>query len=270
MSRAEAVSEVLAAFRERLAVVVDGRRFELRPKNVATPYVQTAVARARAARPGSKVGLAVSIHGAAVRAFVERLAGKVDRRSLSSLLSLRAGRPYLSRDHVGHHLVEGRVVAAIVRALHRNERNPLRFKTSAIHPSATRAAWGPVIVINRSLNRLSLYRGMSLWRRFQVATGQPAYPTPSGHWTIAVMWRNPWWYPPSSDWARGLSPVPPGPGNPLGTRWMGLTAPGVGIHGTPNAASIGYSESHGCIRMFIPEAEWLFDHVSIGTTVFII
>ena len=84
------------------------------------------------------------------------------------------------------------------------------------------------------------------------------------------MWRNPWWYPPSSDWARGLSPVPPGPGNPLGTRWMGLTAPGVGIHGTPNAASIGYSESHGCIRMFIPEAEWLFDHVSIGTTVFII
>jgi L,D-transpeptidase ErfK/SrfK len=84
------------------------------------------------------------------------------------------------------------------------------------------------------------------------------------------MWKNPWWYPPASPWAQGLKPVPPGPGNPLGTRWMGLTAPGVGIHGTPDSGSIGYSVSHGCIRMLIPDAEWLFDHVVIGTPVFIV
>ena len=60
------------------------------------------------------------------------------------------------------------------------------------------------------------------------------------------------------------------PGNPLGTRWMGISAPYVGIHGTPDAASIGYSASHGCIRMRIPDAEWLFQHVEIGTPVFII
>jgi lipoprotein-anchoring transpeptidase ErfK/SrfK len=51
---------------------------------------------------------------------------------------------------------------------------------------------------------------------------------------------------------------------------MGLSAPGVGIHGTPEPQSIGYSESHGCIRMLIPQAEWLFNHVDIGTTVFIV
>jgi lipoprotein-anchoring transpeptidase ErfK/SrfK len=51
---------------------------------------------------------------------------------------------------------------------------------------------------------------------------------------------------------------------------MGLSAPGVGIHGTPDPASIGYSVSHGCIRMRIPEAEWLFNHVDIGTPVFIV
>ena len=51
---------------------------------------------------------------------------------------------------------------------------------------------------------------------------------------------------------------------------MGLSAPGVGIHGTPDDASIGYSLSHGCIRMHIPEAEWLFQHVNVGTTVFIV
>jgi lipoprotein-anchoring transpeptidase ErfK/SrfK len=63
--------------------------------------------------------------------------------------------------------------------------------------------------------------------------------------------------------------VPPGPGNPLGTRWMGISAPAVGIHGTPNAASIGYSASHGCVRMRIPDAEWLFQHVAVGTPVLI-
>jgi lipoprotein-anchoring transpeptidase ErfK/SrfK len=51
---------------------------------------------------------------------------------------------------------------------------------------------------------------------------------------------------------------------------MGISAPYVGIHGTPDAASIGYSASHGCIRMRIPDAEWLFRRVEIGTPVFII
>ena len=105
---------------------------------------------------------------------------------------------------------------------------------------------------------------------FGVATGQSSYPTPLGRFSIVTMQRNPWWYPPSSDWAEGLDPVPPGPGNPLGTRWMGISAPGVGIHGTPDAASIGYSASHGCVRMRIPDAEQLFGLVSVGTPVFIV
>jgi lipoprotein-anchoring transpeptidase ErfK/SrfK len=108
-------------------------------------------------------------------------------------------------------------------------------------------------------------------RRFEVATGQSTYPSPLGHFEVVIKERDPWWYPPvGSAWAAGKQPVPPGPGNPLGTRWMGLSAPNVGIHGTPDAASIGYSASHGCIRMRIPEAEWLFNHVEVGTQVFIV
>ena len=66
--------------------------------------------------------------------------------------------------------------------------------------------------------------------------------------------------------ARAARPAPirSGPGG-----W-GLSAPGVGIHGTDEPASIGYSASHGCIRMEVPDAEWLFDHVDVGTTVDII
>ena len=51
---------------------------------------------------------------------------------------------------------------------------------------------------------------------------------------------------------------------------QGLTAPLVGIHGTPDASSIGYSASLGCIRMHISDATWLFDHVDVGVPVVII
>ena len=51
---------------------------------------------------------------------------------------------------------------------------------------------------------------------------------------------------------------------------MGISAPAVGIHGTPDPASIGYSVSHGCIRMLIPEVEWLFKQVEVGTPVYIV
>ena len=133
-----------------------------------------------------------------------------------------------------------------------------------------RANFGPVIVIRRGTNRLDLYDSTRHVRSFPVATGRAQYPTPTGTFRIVEMQRNPWWRPPNSDWAKGLKPIPPGPGNPLGTRWMGTSAPGVGIHGTPDAASVGYSASHGCIRMYIPDADWLFNHVHIGTPVVIV
>jgi len=112
--------------------------------------------------------------------------------------------------------------------------------------------------------------GERIRRTFGVATGQPSYPTPVGNFEIVTMQRNPWWYPPQSDWAEGAEPIPPGPGNPLGTRWMGLSAPLVGIHGTPDPASIGYSASHGCIRMQNDEVTALYPLVPVGTHVLVV
>jgi lipoprotein-anchoring transpeptidase ErfK/SrfK len=156
-------------------------------------------------------------------------------------------------------------------ALRMHLRDPFALPFEATQPVATEEAVGKVIVIRRGSNELRLYAGSKLKRVFRVATGLSAYPTPLGRYEIVNKQRQPWWYPPqTSAWARGKEPVPPGPGNPLGTRWMGLSAPLVGIHGTPDAASIGYSASHGCIRMLIPQVEWLFDRVEIGTPVFIV
>jgi lipoprotein-anchoring transpeptidase ErfK/SrfK len=51
---------------------------------------------------------------------------------------------------------------------------------------------------------------------------------------------------------------------------MGTSAPAIGIHGTPASYSIGTAASHGCIRMYIREAEWLYNRVRVGTTVLIV
>jgi lipoprotein-anchoring transpeptidase ErfK/SrfK len=271
LSPSDAVTAVRDAFARPLAVVVDRSRLNLDPAKFASAYIPTAVARARVSPAGTNVDLIVAVRGAPLRTWVASIQKRFARKPVDATLKLRKGKPFFTKDKAGRRLDAARLTERIVAALRGNTRLPVRVRTKAIAPTVSVDNYGKVIVINRSINRLSLYTGNKLFRTFPVATGQAIYPTPAGEWHIVVKYRNPWWYPPTtSAWARGLEPVPPGPNNPLGTRWMGLNAPGVGIHGTDAPSSIGYSASHGCVRMQVPDAEWLFDHVDIGTTVFVL
>ncbi|MCW2962476.1 MAG: ykuD 6 [Thermoleophilia bacterium] len=123
------------------------------------------------------------------------------------------------------------------------------------------------ISIDKSSHRLVLYRYGAVYRTYPIAIGQPKYPTPTGEFRIVDKQKNPTWTPPDSEWARDAKVTAPGPDNPLGTRWMGLDAPSIGIHGTNDPQSLGYSVSHGCIRMSIAHVEELFDIVEEGTRV---
>ena len=267
----EAVVEVNAAFAEPLVLIAPRSRLAVTPKRLgAVAAVRAAVTRALTAPAGTVLKLRVSLSRARTSSYLAVVARRFDRKPVDSQLVLRHLRPWVSRQQTGRVLRRQRAMASIFTALAANERLPLRLEFLELKPRITRSSIGPVIVIRRGSNRLYLYKGMRFQRVFGVATGQSIYPTPLGRWSVVVKWRNPWWYPPNSDWAKGEKPVPPGPGNPLGTRWMGLSASGVGIHGTPDDASIGYSASHGCIRMHISDAEWLFNHVNIGTTVFVV
>jgi lipoprotein-anchoring transpeptidase ErfK/SrfK len=236
----------------------------------ATPVVDKAIERALTAEPNSAVPLGVTVTPGAPAAFIATLAKRYDRPAVDAKLFLRHLRPWLSKEGAGLKLDRRTAVRDVASAVATGVRTGITLTQSRVRPKVTRANFGPVIVIRRGSNRLYLYSGTHYRRLFAVATGQHQYPTPLGRFRIVVKWKNPWWYPPDSPWAQGQSPVPPGPGNPLGTRWMGLSASGVGIHGTPSDGSIGYSVSHGCIRMHIPQAEWLFNHVEVGTTVFIV
>jgi lipoprotein-anchoring transpeptidase ErfK/SrfK len=95
---------------------------------------------------------------------------------------------------------------------------------------------------------------------YDVAVGTPTTPTPQGTFTVVNRLAHPTWFGPSGA-------VPPGKENPLGTRWMGLSAANYGIHGTNAPASIGRAASHGCIRMRQQDLEELFELVSVGITV---
>ncbi len=233
--------------------------------------IEDAVSRAHDAHSGDDVGVSVDVDRDKVKEYVASLDQRFGIPAENAVVvGLVDGHPKIADSQWGRTVRRQTMVRAIVRTLRTRIRPELPVVMKTLKPSVEKSGFGPVIVINRSANSLQLFDGESLVRSFHVATGRSQYPTPAGTFRIVDMQTNPWWRPPDSDWAKGLKPIPPGPGNPLGTRWMGLSAPGVGIHGTPDSASIGYSASHGYIRMLIPEATWLFDHVQLGTPVLIV
>ena len=103
------------------------------------------------------------------------------------------------------------------------------------------------IIVNVGAKRLTVYRNGNIFREYIVATGKPETPTPIGVFEVVNKEID--------------------PGGPYGTRWLGLSAKGYGIHGTNNPASIGTAASNGCIRMYNEDIETLFDITVVGTPV---
>jgi lipoprotein-anchoring transpeptidase ErfK/SrfK len=254
-----------------LHFVFYGKHWTVRPAALgASVDTDNAVQQVLNARRTDHLSLRVKVNPAQIQRYVRALDGRLSVEAQDATATLVGLRPVLKPGTPGLELNRLKTMQRIEAALAVARRPVLHPAARTVAPSVTTNSFGAVVVIYRGSNELHLYKGAQPWRTFQVATGQSIYPTPTGSWHVVDMQRNPWWRPPDSPWAKGLKPIPPGPGNPLGTRWMGLDASGVGMHGTPDAASIGYSASHGCIRMRIPDAEWLFDHVRIGTPVFIV
>jgi lipoprotein-anchoring transpeptidase ErfK/SrfK len=266
----QATTAVEQAYLAPIAVKVGHYGVSVSPHRFWTSlHLAAAVQAALAAPADTAVPLTPTFATKRIVEWVEKLARKTDRAPADGTLLLRHSRPFFTHSHPGGALRRFPTRMMIEHQIVGGTRTVIVAPVKTL--PATSATSEPVIVIHRGINRLYLYNGTHLVRIFPVATGQAAWPTPLGHFQIVVKQRNPWWFPPTQDsWAAGAQPVPPGPGNPLGTRWMGLSAPGVGIHGTSEPWSIGHSESHGCIRMQIPSAEWLYNRVRVGTPVFII
>jgi lipoprotein-anchoring transpeptidase ErfK/SrfK len=276
MTRAEAREAIQRHAGRPILLSFGGESWRYAPRTLgAKANVKGTVAAAFAAPADASLQLEVDVDLKQLRRWSKKFARSFDVEQQDAAIVLRDRRPEVTGSNVGRKLLRGPTRAAVLAALGNNDGSPVQLAVRVLEPRVTEKQVGLAIVIKRASNRLVLYKPggpkrMSVKRKFDVATGLAAYPTPLGSYEIVTMQRNPWWRPPDSGWARGAKPIPPGPGNPLGTRWMGISAPAVGIHGTPDAASIGYSASHGCIRMRVPQAEWLFERVDVGTPVYIL
>lgn len=117
-----------------------------------------------------------------------------------------------------------------------------------------------IIVVSLQDRELALVEDGKVKAIYKVAVGKPSTPSPVGTFTIEHRVVNPTYY-------HHGRVIPPGPANPVGNRWMGLSIRGYGIHGTNNPRSIGKAASHGCIRMGKADLEMLFAQVKTGDTV---
>ncbi|MBM3696981.1 MAG: murein L,D-transpeptidase, partial [Actinobacteria bacterium] len=160
----------------------------------------------------------------------------------------------------------GKYDAKTVAAVKKYQRKHKLKQNGKVDARTLRAIVGK-ITIDLSATTLTIERDGKVVKTYRVAIGQPQYPTPTGSYKIVTKQKNPTWIPPDSPWAEGLGEIPPGPGNPLGTRWIGTSAPAVGIHGTYADWSIGTAASHGCLRMHISDVEELYEYVAVNMPV---
>jgi lipoprotein-anchoring transpeptidase ErfK/SrfK len=116
------------------------------------------------------------------------------------------------------------------------------------------------IVVSLEDRKLALVEDGQVKKVYIVAVGKPSTPSPIGTFTIQRRVKNP-------VYQHEGQVVDPGPRNPVGTRWMGLSVKGYGIHGTNEPKSIGKAASHGCIRMARKDLEEMYEMVHVGDTV---
>jgi lipoprotein-anchoring transpeptidase ErfK/SrfK len=291
MTRDEAVAAVKATTEPKLRrgvfVVGGGRRWPVTPAGLGRgAAVELAVAKALAGPELSwfanlwhrltnkpvthTVGVSYTDDQTKVKRFVRALAPKLAVAPVNASIQLVDGKVVKRTSKAGRVLDTKASARALAKALRGNSRK-VKLVTMSVAPKVTNDKLGKTIEVNLSTNRLTFYDGLKVRKVYPVATGQPSFPTPQGTWQVVYKRVNPTWTNPATDgWGADLpKSIPPGPGNPLGTRAMSLNASGILIHGTYASGSIGRYASHGCIRMLLSDVEALYPQVPMGTPVLI-
>lgn len=117
-----------------------------------------------------------------------------------------------------------------------------------------------VVLVSIADRKLAVIEDGNVIARFPVAVGAAASPSPTGEFQIISRVSNPTYYHPGTV-------IPSGKDNPVGTRWVGLSQKGYGIHGTNAPRSVGHAASHGCIRLRNRDMERLFTLLRVGDVV---
>ena len=261
-----------------LSIHVAGRQFRLTITQAKLKFDAPLTARRALQRPGADVPLVISWDRKRIRALTDRIAQTVYLAPRDATVRITLRHMVRRRSKTGRSL-DARALRATVEAALANpdpaSSRIIRPARKILKPRITAdklaRAYPTVITIDRAHFKLRLFKRLKFSKSYGVAVGQPAYPTPTGLFSITDKQVNPAWTAPNSPWAGELAgTTTPGgsASNPLRARWMGITN-GVGIHGTSQEYSIGSRASHGCIRMRVADVIDLYPRVPVGTPVLI-
>lgn len=127
--------------------------------------------------------------------------------------------------------------------------------TIPIWPPITKTDGGKLIIVILSEQKVYVYQNGILLKTFIVSTGVPQHPTVTGHYKIYVKY---------------VSATMSGDGYYLtDVPWIMYFYQGYSFHGTYWHHNFGHPMSHGCVNMYTPDAEWLFNWANVGTSVWI-
>ena len=271
-------AELLPRLQPDLVIGVAGKPFTLKTGDAKLKLdsVRTAKRALYAKAGATTVAPKITHARLAVKAFVQGIAGNVGRSARDASIRITLRHIYRQRSRKGRGLAINPTRAMIDTALDdpaapRRLHQKLTIVPARVNAAQLANAYASVITVDKAHFKLRLFKHLKFSKSYQVAVGQPAYPTPTGRFSITSKQVNPTWSVPNSAWAgelQGTTVQGGSAANPLKARWMGL-AGGVGIHGTGEDYSIGSRASHGCIRMHVWDVKDLFRRVSVGTPVLI-
>jgi hypothetical protein len=265
-----------------LSTHVAGHKYAVNPADLGFVFDVNKSAR-RAYNAGLKahtsvvdVPLFITYDQAKVTAYAAKVAGDIKRepRDARVDIKLKSIGKISSKDG---RAIDAKTLAGSVGAALADPAKDriLKPRLKVVKPKVTTGglskAYGTIVTIDRGNFKLRLFKNLKLSKTYGVAVGMPAYPTPTGRFTIANKAVNPAWTAPNSPWAGAYANETVAGGaadNPLKARWMGIVN-GVGIHGTGAPGSIGSRASHGCIRMTVPDVIDLYPRVPVGSPVLI-
>jgi lipoprotein-anchoring transpeptidase ErfK/SrfK len=261
-----------------ISIQVAGRRFRLTMTKAKLAFDAPLTARRALRQPGANVPLAITWDRALVEKLSKRVARTVYLAPRDATVRITLRHIYKKKARTGRSLRAATVRTMVEQTLanpdpasSRIVRPARKILQAKVRTRDLKRRYATIVTIDRANFTLRLFKRLKISKRYGIAVGQPAYPTPTGQYSIQNKQVNPAWTAPNSPWAGELAgTTTPGgaASNPLRARWLGITG-GVGIHGTSQEYSIGSRASHGCIRMRVADVIDLYPRVPLGTPVLI-
>jgi lipoprotein-anchoring transpeptidase ErfK/SrfK len=286
-------AELVEPLDKKLTVTYDGVRYQLSAEKLAVDsdvdgMVDKALEESRDGglptrvwryATGGEVDVAISpqlsYSNKAIDEFIAKVSDEVNTPAVDATIEPTTVSLEGVAGHDGVAVDEAALRTRIESVVQRTSDRTVSVPVETVEPEVTKAdlaaRYPTYLTVDESSFTLTLFKDLKVAETYTVAVGQPAYPTPTGLYSIQSKQVDPVWSVPNSDWAGELAGTVVQGGtaeNPLKARWMGITD-GAGIHGTDDVGSLGSAASHGCVRMSVPDVEALYDQVPVGTPIYI-